>query len=221
VQVTFADIVSALQFGMYFGPTGGQGNATYTGDGVSGIYVRRAQVVAGTARSSYIPTESTAVSRADDLAVIEGAEFSDWFNPAEGTFLIEAANLGDGISDSTILVIDDGGTGQANQISIRTSSAGQTWRLTPRADGANIFNAELGTVPTGTVCRVAFSYGPSGWLVSFNGAAAIVVAGAVPDGLSRLRLGVRGSGSVSHMLARRAAYWPISRAAAELQELTS
>ncbi|CAP41330.1 phage head spike fiber domain-containing protein [Bordetella petrii] len=221
VQVTFAEDVSAMQFGIYFGPTGGQGNATYAGDGSSGIYVRRAQLTAGSARNSFIPTAGTAVSRAEDVATVDGAEFSSWFNPIEGTFLIEAANLGDGISDSTILVIDDGGTGQANQISIRTSSAGQTWRLTPRADGANIFDAGLGTVPTGTVCGVAFSYGPSGWLVSFNGDAAIVVAGAVPGGLSRLRLGVRGSGAVSHMLTHRLSYWPISRAAAELQELTS
>lgn len=46
-------------------------------------------VEAGTAPSSYIATGAAQVTRTADSAVIAGADFSSWFNPAEGTIFLD------------------------------------------------------------------------------------------------------------------------------------
>lgn len=55
------------------------------------IYVWGAQLEAGAFATSYIPTVASQVTRASDVAVITGANFSQWFNAAEGTLLIECS----------------------------------------------------------------------------------------------------------------------------------
>lgn len=49
------------------------------------------QVEAGAFPTSYIPTVASQVTRAGDLAVMTGANFTSWFNPNESTFYAEAA----------------------------------------------------------------------------------------------------------------------------------
>ena len=44
---------------------------------------------AGSFPTSYIPTTSTTVTRAADVASIAGANFANWFNPSAGTFFCE------------------------------------------------------------------------------------------------------------------------------------
>lgn len=61
----------------------------YTGDGTSGIYIWGAQLEVGSFPTPYIPTTSSATTRAADQVSISGANFSSWYNQGEGTFFVE------------------------------------------------------------------------------------------------------------------------------------
>lgn len=70
-------------------------NASYTGDGTSGVYIWGAQVEAGSVATSLIPTsggDAAARTRASDELVISGSDFSDFYNGSAGTFFIQAQN---------------------------------------------------------------------------------------------------------------------------------
>ena len=48
-----------------------------------------AQAETGAVATSYIPTTSAAVTRAADVAVMTGTNFSSWWNAIEGTFVLD------------------------------------------------------------------------------------------------------------------------------------
>jgi hypothetical protein len=66
--------------------TSDYGRYTYTGDG-SSFLIWGAQLEAGSAASSYIPTGASTVTKANDFAVISGSNFTPWFTGGtSGTF---------------------------------------------------------------------------------------------------------------------------------------
>jgi hypothetical protein len=83
-QVTFTPL-AGVQSVSVRAATGDNGNS-YAGDGASGLYLWGAQLEAGAFATSYIPTTTAAVNRAADAAVMDGANFSGWYNQAEGSF---------------------------------------------------------------------------------------------------------------------------------------
>jgi hypothetical protein len=60
--------------------------ANATGDGFNGIFIWGAQLEAGSFATSYIATAGSQVTRSTDQASMTGANFSSWYNNAEGTF---------------------------------------------------------------------------------------------------------------------------------------
>ncbi len=160
--------------------------------------------------TSHIPTLGAAASRAADVSHIDGARFASWFNQAQGTFVFDGVNLAYDIGDTTLMVVDDGSTGQTNQVSIRTSASGITWRLTTRAHGQAVFDAGMLTNPVGSRGRFGFSYGaPAGWEAAVSSGLVLPpTAGTLPVGMSRLRFGSRGTGAINALLIRNIRYWP-------------
>jgi len=67
-------------------PSNAGTSTTYTGDGVSGLYIWGAQLEQGSFPTSYIPTTSAAATRAVDLCQVSTA---GWFNQEQGTFAVE------------------------------------------------------------------------------------------------------------------------------------
>ena len=57
----------------------------YTGDGSSGIFLWGAQLEVGAFPTSYIPTSGSQATRSKDSVSMTGTNFSDWYNPSEGT----------------------------------------------------------------------------------------------------------------------------------------
>jgi hypothetical protein len=68
-----------------FIPSAGVLTLTITGT------VQFAQLEAGALSTSFIPTEATAVTRNADSPVVDGTNFSDFFNATEGTFVFEGS----------------------------------------------------------------------------------------------------------------------------------
>ena len=82
--------------GVYFNISNTATQLAYSGDGTSGIYLWGAQLEAGSFATSYIPTVASQVTRAADVAVMTGTNFSSWYNQSEGTILSQ------GISNSLV-----------------------------------------------------------------------------------------------------------------------
>lgn len=104
-----------------FTPTAGTLTLTVSGS------VRFAQLEAGAFATSYIPTTTATVTRAADVAVIQGSNFSSWYKYDEGTLLVEeslyAKNtsgfpqmpaFNDGTTNNVISIVHNGGVSQYN-----------------------------------------------------------------------------------------------------------
>jgi hypothetical protein len=135
---------------------------SYQGDGTSGIYIWGAQLEVGSFPTSYIPTTTSTVTRTADNASITGSNFSDFYNPSEGTFNIKYNRsllpigpiLGQNISTSSVLngyLINQSGTGNV---------------IITNADG--LTNITVGT-SSGGKSSVAFYYSPTGHSGCLNG----------------------------------------------------
>jgi hypothetical protein len=70
------------------------GSANYTGNGVNGMFVWGLQVEQGAFATSYIPTTTATVTRTPDIYSISGTNYSKWFNPLEGSIVVECENTG-------------------------------------------------------------------------------------------------------------------------------
>jgi hypothetical protein len=66
------------------------GYATFAGNGYSGYFIWGYQLEAGSFATSYIATTSASATRTSDVAVMTGANFTNWYNQAEGTLYGEA-----------------------------------------------------------------------------------------------------------------------------------
>lgn len=201
------------------GTSGTGGTDTYTGDGVSGIYVWGRQAEQGSFPTSYIPTAGAQVTRAADNAVI--SNIAPWFNPAEGTFYAEGifANPYTG-GFPTLLELSDGTT---NNRYLLRRSAGLVASIATTGGASNTAQAVTAT-PDGLVTRAALVYSPGAVGVCLNGASPVVVVGPTSiSGLSKLSIGFRASGNNEYIggQIRAVRYFPRRLSNAELQALTT
>jgi hypothetical protein len=105
------------------------------GDGTSGIYIWGAQLETGAFPTSYIPTTNSTVTRTADLARIEGKVFQDFFNPSEGTTVIQIQNYN--ISNTSTSLLSYSGT------TVPNNSMNYFRQLDAQPVGQIIFNGTL------------------------------------------------------------------------------
>ena len=79
--------------------TDASGNSTWTGTIGNGVYMWGGQHEIGAFPTSYIPTDDTAggITRTADKVIMDGSNFSDWYNENEGTLYASASILGKNI----------------------------------------------------------------------------------------------------------------------------
>ena len=206
VQVAVDSVVAANSNQLRIQPD------TATGTGT--VILWGAQLENGAFPTSYIPTTTTALTRAADVASVN--TLSPWFNATEGTLFAEssvnytvpatffplAASLNDNSSNNrievgyltTVVAGFEVSVGGVSQAGLYPSTAAQ-------------------------VRRTAGAYAANDFAVSTNSSAPTTdTSGSIPS-VTRLALGTRTSGgTVIHL--RRVTYYPRRLSNAELQALT-
>jgi len=185
------------------------------------IYMWGAQLEAGSFSfpTSYIPTASSTVTRAADVASITGTNFSSFYNEPASTLYIESPNFPNygNISNSSFVYISDVNTNSTptgDGIKFGTSSP---------ATGTRIFVTEAGAtqaqfpVGAGSKFAIAVSENDVSYIIDgvSEGTDNTVV---VPTGMNRLVITPYGPG-LAHL--SRLAYFPTRKSDQDLIDLTT
>jgi hypothetical protein len=143
-----------------------------------------------------------------------GSNVTSWFSNAEGTLYTEvnpkalAVSSGFQINDNTT----------SNRIRLATTSVSDQGLVT--TSGTAQATLDGGTPVINTSMKLALSYKVNDFKLSLNGGtAATDTAGTVPV-VNQLQLGAETT-TVGSMTIKKAAYYPKSLSAAELQALTT
>jgi hypothetical protein len=195
----------------------GTSQSSYTGTGLSGVYIWGAQVEAGAFPTSYIPTVAASVTRTADAASMTGTNFSSWYRQDEGTLFAEFLRGGEGIESGggiatpRIWNVGDG----TNTFQLRAFSSAS---LETTATG--IFIARLWTA--GAVNKTAVAYRTDDSSMSVNASVASDNTGSVSPTMTAITLGanmaITGGFLNGHL--RRISYYPVRLSDTELQNLT-
>jgi hypothetical protein len=184
-----------------------------------------AQTEVGTFPTSYIPTTTAAVTRAEDVAAVN--TLSPWFNPAEGTLFVQAAEVG--ISADSYLEVSASFTPSpadaANEITLYGKAATKSSGIMVRTDTAVQFLdfAPNNTTLAGVTYKQAGAYKTNDAAYVRNG---VVIASTntltVPNSLTKLNLG--GQFPYIFITAciwlKLVTYYPVRLTNAQLQALT-
>jgi len=189
-----------------------------TGDGVKGIYIWGAQLEAGSFPTSYIPTTSSTVTRAADVASIEGTNFSSWYNQSEGTVFVAVDKA---YKTNTIAAAFDDGSG-ANRIEVRSSGSSlSNARYVITDNSTTVYSKESSTAGANRL-KLALAYKTGSVNNATNGVIDIVDATASIPNVSRLAfqneffLTDQRPGHIA-----RLAYFPTRKTDQELIDLTT
>ena len=182
----------------------------------STFYIWGAQLEAGAFPTSYIPTTTAAATRAADVALMTGANFSSWYRQDEGTLFVDGETAG-GTSPGFVAVQNAGLT----HFTRITRSFSQAATLVNMAgvDQAAIFSGT--TFNTGKFVNIATAYKINDFSQVLNGATAVVdSAGSVPT-VDTAQIGGGGYANYLNGHIRRIAYFPRRLSNAELQGITA
>ena len=136
----------------------------FLGDGVSGVFIWGAQSEPGTFVTSYVPTTTTAITRAADVLTISGTNLSSFYSANAGTIYTEQPRQG---SSAGVVIGDSSGNRlldwQSSRI-YRSSWAGTTysWSGTPAVSSTSLNRAALsyGQGAQGAVNGTAYTLSP-------------------------------------------------------------
>ena len=193
---------------------------SYTGNGTSGLFLWGAQLEAGAFPTSYIPTTTTALTRAVDVASVN--TLNPWFNQTEGSVYVELQSLSPLTPAQSVAL---GKFPTAYLFEAGASDSNLLWY----GVGAEVFIAgtynNLGTVPSG-INKFAVSMAPTAGQSrsSLNGAAAVNRSGTLSGTVTQLILGggsTTPGNSVLNGWLRRFTYYPRALSAAELPVITA
>jgi hypothetical protein len=175
--------------------------------------------------TSYIPTTAATVTRAADVAVMTGTNFSSWYNQAAGSFVTQATPPGDYSQLATVLGADVAAVTNVHQLqkSDATGAAvGKRWSagtittsvaqalIAQGADGAAI-TAKLGYA----FAANDFAFASGGSIVGTD------AAGTVPT-VSQLNIGQRdGASQWFNGHIGGIAYYNVRKTNAQLQAMTT
>jgi len=147
-----------------------------------------AQLEAGASPTSYISTEATAVTRNADVAVLTGANFSDFWQGGKGSALVRARpSTVDGICP--LIQFDD--TTADNIIALRGNGANP--ELYVRTGGVDQAQIDAGTIAANTSYRLAGAWAENSCAASLNSGTPVLDGVATIPTVTQARLGSDGA----------------------------
>ena len=216
VSLSTAAIISSLT------GTGTNSGESYLGDGVSGIYVWGAQVEQNTFPTSYIPTTTSAVTRAEDNASITGTNFSSWYNRNESTFYVEGTATRS--QNARILTFNDA-TGGVIFVNQGQPSSSERAIYGP-SNIANLYgHPAFNSISVNSRYKAAATIAPGSYTrYSLNGqttsTAPYLPTNDIVVNTTRLNIGPSAGGGGKGNLISRIMYYPKVLSSSELQALT-
>lgn len=192
---------------------------TAAGDGLY-LWGAQMEATAGTNQpvgfaSSYIPTTTASASRAADSALMTSTNFSDWYNPAQGTIWSQAViqdtstRAGWSLNDATTNNRIYNGHGASPRGEITTGGASQ-------------MSQAPGTTSSGRT-RAAVAYELNNSSTAYRGTAnATDTSCTMPSGLTRATLGTNATtGNPVYGWLQQITYYPSRVANDQIANLTS
>lgn len=178
-------------------------------------YIWGIQVEVGAFSTSYIPTTTATVTRAADVAVIQGTNFSSWYKYDEGTFLSEGSSV---TTQRPLIAVDDGSMNNRFQI---TFGSGYIPNFAAVSGGAVSADLYTSSITQGNTVRITGAYRLNDFALSANGSAVSTdISGALPVSVSTMRLGAWQSGAILNGWIRRINYYNRRLDNSQLQAIT-
>jgi hypothetical protein len=189
---------------------------TYTADGVSGFQYTLCQAETGSFPTSTIPTTTTALPRAADVASVN--TLSPWYNATEGTLFAQASVISTSYNQGALA--DIGAIG-AFGTTIYLNWNGTSWTLNPNTPPLNIGSV----VTTSSTAKMAAALKANDSVLSANGLiGAVDTSCALPSAPNALSIGKAGWSVGSNFFngwIQRITYYPRRLSNAELQTITA
>lgn len=217
------------------------GTNSYTGNGVNGLYVWGAQLEAGPFMSSYIPNQgNVTLTRNTDFVTVYGTSFNtNWYNPVEGTILIETSSFGNVIGAAANTIIA-GNVVPFSAHYLYSLSLHSEWNTTQhemvmRYPGVSTiltynnteFDANiLQTINKNTVTIQALSYANNNTVYFQDGVFSTLDSNvSIPQVIDRISIGNRGNAPTTNGplngYVRRLVYYPDRLTNAQLTTISS
>jgi hypothetical protein len=179
-------------------------------------YAWGAQLTATAFPVPYVPTTSATVARNADVMKITGTDFTDFFNPVEGTLFVAYQGIPAAVSAHLVNI-----TRNTGAYGPRLQIAGNGAASLSVVDDASAVVASVGGAAASG--RAAFSFKANAFNAALNGAAGgSDTAGAMPTGLTALEIGRSPPGEIAaNAYISRLIYWPKALTATDLQRMTA
>jgi hypothetical protein len=177
------------------------------------------QLERGAFATSVIPTTTAAATRAADIAVMTGTNFSSWYNQSEGTMFAEVGyQQNNPASTQAVASFNDTTANNRWTTAFGTTGSGVMLRNTGGAGLLSTSTSNLATLGATNKIAVAISTGAS--LVLNGGTVATNASYAAPT-VTQLELGRQLTAAYFNGHIRRITYYPRRLSNAQLQSLTS
>lgn len=189
---------------------------SYAGTGRS-MYLWGAQTERGAFPTSYIPTTSSAVTRAAEVGYTTDLS---WFNSNQGTIFCEyELARGPTPANTGVVMISDGSVNNFIRLYVDASGAPS---YVNRVSGAVQAGPLFDVVQPFSVVKQALSFDSSVFIGAVNGVAKSMSVSALPQGLNRINIGgyVTGTEQLNGWV-RSLKFWPRALSSTELQRITT
>lgn len=157
------------------------------------VYLFGAMLQAGSFYAPYIATTTGAVTRAAPSCLVTSTNFTSWYNPLEGTFVVQGLNSDTTSNQARIVCCNDNTANNYIDVS-RLGNTAQS-RTAVNVGGVNQFNSLVTAWPVNTSAKVATTYKVNNFAACLGGGTVVTdTSGTIPT-VDRMFIGMFFAGA--------------------------